>query len=159
MTQFDHILKSKLSICNADMLDSKQRIAVEETVAEFTAIKINKYRSEQNKEVALEAIKLFPAILKGQLILWLRKRAFKRACKEAFRLACLEGYKHYVIRSSTTKYVIMSTLDVRKNKQLRIFGKNVDAVKLEETAAYVAKRPDNYVFFNQAKSRYVNFIE
>jgi hypothetical protein len=42
--------------------------------------------------------------------------------------------KYYIVRSSEIGYKTFSSADVKLNKKLRIFGKEVDAIKLHETA-------------------------
>ena len=137
MIEQNLIIKSKASIFNVEF-DAMQYSAINSAMTEYAVRKVDKYRANENKAVVLEAISLFPALWKGHFKLWLRKRAFLRAKKMAQLQADTDGYKVYVIRSSDIAYKLMSTLDVRHNKRLRVFGKFVDAIVLEETASFTA---------------------
>lgn len=63
-------------------------------------------------------------------------RAFmlKKAIAEAQRLSNLDRRKRYVIRSTEVAYRTFSTYEIDFNKRIRVFGKDVDAKKLSETA-------------------------
>lgn len=133
------ILRSKASIFNTKF-DSMQVLAAEQAMIVFANDQIDEFSKEQNKEVAFEAVKLFPALVKKQFILWLRKKSFLLACKEAQLRADTEGFKCFVIRSSRIGYTILNTLDIDLNKKIRVLGKDVDAIELEKTASFTATR-------------------
>lgn len=134
------VLRSQLSIYNTK-LDPDQYRAVEMAMVEFGGRAVTDYRDQETKGIKLEAIKLFPALLKGDFKLWLRKRALRKACKQAEMRAEIENRKMYIIRSTEIAYIILSTLEVEQNKKVRVFGKNVDAIKLHETADQVVYPP------------------
>lgn len=140
MTQANDILRSNTSKLNVT-LDSRQQQAATMAMIDFAARKVNEYRQSERKEINLEAVKLFPALLVGDWKLWLRKRAFRKACKQAKVRAEIENRKMYIIRSTEIAYIILSTLEVEQNKKVRVFGKNVDAIKLHETADKVVYPP------------------
>lgn len=134
------ILRSQLSLYNTK-LDPDQYRAVEMAMVEFGGRAVVDYRDQETKGIKLEAIKLFPALWRGDLKLWLRKMAFRKACKQAKTRAEVENRKMYIIRSTEIAYIILSTLEVEQNKKVRVFGKNVDAIKLHETADKVVYPP------------------
>lgn len=131
------VLRSQLSIYNTK-LDPDQYRAVEMAMVEFGGRAVTDYRDQEAKSVKLEAIKLFPALWKGEFKLWLRKRAFIKAKKEAQIRANTENRPVHVVRSSEIAFVVQSTKEVRQLKKVGIYKKNVDAIKMNETADYTA---------------------
>jgi hypothetical protein len=137
MNQLQSILKSKSSIYGVEF-DVKERTAIYRAMHDFATRKVSEYR---NREIKGELPNFFKVLFKmtwDNWILYFRKLAFNRAKKAAQLRAYVENRKVYAIRSSQIGYVLLSTADVEKNKKLRIFGKDVDAIKLTATADYVA---------------------
>lgn len=137
MSQLKDILNSKISLQD-EQLNDAQRMACYSAMTHYATLKIDEYRSSENKAIKLEAIKLFPALWKGDFKLWLRKRAFIKAKKEAQIRANTEGRPVHVIRSTEIAFVVQSTKEVRQLKKVGIYKKNVDAIKMQETADYTA---------------------
>lgn len=137
MSQIKDILNSKLSI-QEETLNNGQRTACYSAMTHYAAVKVQEYINAQSKSVNLEAIKLFPALFYGQWKLWLRKRSFIKSKKKAQDLANIENRPFYVIRSTEIAYVVQSTLVARSLKKRGIYGKDATAIKLQETADYVA---------------------
>lgn len=133
------ILTSEKSRFNVT-LDSDQNNAVQSAMSIYAARMVDKFRSEQNKRAVTEALVLFPSLWKGEIMLWLRRRSFLKACRNAQLEADSAGYKIYVIRSSNIGFTLMSTLDVSMNKKIRVFKKDVNAIELEKTASFTATR-------------------
>lgn len=137
MSELQNILDSKLSIQDV-MLGNAQRAACYSAMTEYSAKKIDEHISNQSKSVNLEAIKLFPALWYGQWRLWLRKRSFLINKKKAQIQADIENRPFYVIRSTEIAYVVQSTLVVRNLKRRKIYGRHATAIKMRETADFVA---------------------
>lgn len=137
MVQLHDILSSNLSKHDV-VIEGKVRVAVESAMVDFAKVMVDRYRSGESKSVNLEAIKLFPALWYGQWRLWLRKRSFLKAKKAAQIQADIENRPFYVIRSTEISYVVQSTLVVRNLKRRRIYGRHATAIKMRETADFVA---------------------
>lgn len=137
MSDLKDILNSKISLQDEN-LNNAQRAACYSAMTEYAAKKIDEYISNQSKSVNLEAIKLFPALFLGEWRLWLRKRSFLKAKKAAQIQADIENRPFYVIRSTEIAYVVQSTLVVRNLKRRRIYGRHATAIKMRETADFVA---------------------
>lgn len=135
------VLRSQLSIYNTK-LDPDQYRAVEMAMVEFGGRTVDNFEREQNKAAVKEALRLFPALFKGQIMLYLRKKSLNKAVKQAELRAEVENRKMYVIRASNIAYTILSTADIEHNKKIRVFGKDVDAIKLHETADRVVYPPN-----------------
>ncbi len=73
--------------------------------------------------------------------LYIRRRFFNMAKKEAIARANTEGYKVYVVRDSDFRYRTFSTLDFKIHKTIRAFKKDLTAKDMERTAAYIAHPP------------------
>jgi len=69
-----------------------------------------------------------------ELVLALRARSLRINKRIAQRLANENNRKYYLIRSSEIGYRRFSSQDVKFNKSIRVFGKNVNVIKLHETA-------------------------
>lgn len=138
MKRTDLIIKSNLSKANAQPLDSKQLMAVETSMSEFALIKIQEFREQENKSAAIEAVGLFPALIKGEWKMWLRKRSFLKAKKLAQKMANIERRPFYVIRSTEISYIVQSSQTARELRKRGVYKKNVNAIKLRETSDYVA---------------------
>lgn len=136
----DDVLDSSLSIAGIT-LDERQRNAVQAAMYNYSARTVENFEREQNKAAMKEALKLFPALFKGQIMLYLRKKSLNKAVKQAELRADVENRKMYVIRASNIAYTILSTADIEHNKKIRVFGKYVDAIKLHETADRVVYPP------------------
>ena len=136
----DDVLDSSLSIAGIT-LDERQRNAVQAAMYNYSARTVENFEREQNKAAVKEALKLFPALFKGQIMLYLRKKSLNKAVKQAELRANVENRKMYVIRASNIAYTILSTADIEHNKKIRVFGKDVDAIKLHETADRVIYPP------------------
>lgn len=137
MNKLHDILRSVESQANIT-LDGKQRNVAETAMYLFAKQKVNEYVTKDEKEALKEAIYLIPALWKRRFKLWLRKRSFIHAKKEAMTLAKIEKRPFYVIRASETRYVVQSTLEARTLKKRGIYKKNATAIKLTETADFVA---------------------
>lgn len=137
----DDVLDSSLSIAGIT-LDERQRNAVQAAMYNYSARTVENFEREQNKAAVKEALKLFPALFKGQIMLYLRKKSLNKAVKQAELRADIENRKMYVIRASNIAYTILSTADIEHNKKIRVFGKDVDAIKLHETADRVVYPPN-----------------
>lgn len=136
----DDVLDSSLSIAGIT-LDERQRNAVQAAMYNYSARTVENFEREQNKAALKEALKLFPALFKGQIMLYLRKKSLNKAVKQAELRAEVENRKMYVIRASNIAYTILSTADIEHNKKIRVFGKDVDSIKLHETADRVVYPP------------------
>ena len=137
MSQLKDILNSKLSL-QGEKLSDAQRTACYHAMIEYSARKVDEYRASESKSVNLEAIKLFPALLKGEWKLYLRKRAFIKAKKAAQIRANIEGRPVHVVRSTDIAFVVQSTKEVRQLKKVGIYKKNVDAITMNSVADYTA---------------------
>jgi hypothetical protein len=131
------ILKSKASVFNTEF-SQVQYLAAEQAMIEFAQSMVDKYRYAESKAISIEAVKLFPALWKGQFKLWLRKRAFIMAKKEAQIKANMEGRPVHVVRSSEIAFIVQTTKEVRNLKKRGIYKKNVDAIKMNGSADYTA---------------------
>ena len=136
----DDVLDSSLSIAGIT-LDERQRNAVQAAMYNYSARTVENFEREQNKAAVKEALRLFPALFKGHIMLYLRKKSLNKAVKQAELRAEVENRKMYVIRASNIAYTILSTADIEHNKKIRVFGKDVDAIKLHETADRVIYPP------------------
>lgn len=133
MGQLKDILDSKISLQD-EKLNESQKQACYSAMTHYAALKIDEYRSSENKSVNLEAIKLFPALWKGDFKLWLRKRSFLKSKSQAQIKADIEGRPFYVIRATEISYVVQSTLDARILRKKRFYAKDVNSQKLIETS-------------------------
>ena len=138
MKRTDLIIKSNLSKANASNLDGKQLIAVENAMNEFAIIKIGEYREQENKSAAIEAVSLFPALIKGEWKMWLRKRSFIKAKKLAQKRADIERRPVHVVRASEISYAIQSSKDVRDLKKKGVYKKSVNFKVMDETSDFTA---------------------
>jgi hypothetical protein len=121
-----------------DKRDINISMACELAMLDYASGAIEKYKANEYKALNKEAAGLIPSLVRGELKLWMRNWFFKRAKKQAIIRANTENRKCYVIRSSDIAYKILSTKDVEINKRLKVFGKEVNAVKLTEKADFVA---------------------
>ena len=133
MAQTHDILRSNASKLDTEFSNMQTAAAVRAMV-DYAALKINEYRASESKAIKLEAIKLFPALLRGEWKLWLRKRAFLKAKKSAQKRADIEGRPFYVIRATDISYIVQSTLEAKVLRKRGLYAKNVNAQKLIETA-------------------------
>ena len=137
MTDLKLILASHLSKRN-EALTTNQRVAVENAIMECVMHSVDEYRANEAKAINKEAIGLIPALARGQLKLWIRNWYFARAKKQAQIMANIQNRKVYVIRSSDVAYALLSNKDVEMNKRTGLLDKNADALRLHETADYIA---------------------
>ena len=133
----DLILKSVLSQRD-ETLTHKQTIAVREAIAQYAILAIDRYRSNETKAVALEAVKFFPSLFRMELKLWLRKVSFVRAKKLAINRAEIENRKMYVIRNTDIKYVVISTGEVGSLKKMIKYKGAMDFLTLSKISDYIA---------------------
>lgn len=137
MSQLKDILNSKASIQEVKF-DIAQTNAAYSAMTHYAALKIDEYRAAENKSVNLEAIKLFPALFVGDWKLWLRKRSFLKAKKQAQIEADIEGRPFYVIRATQIKYSVQSTEVARELTRRRVYKKGTNSIILTKTADYTA---------------------
>ena len=102
---------------------------------------VENYRRNESQAIKLEAVKLFPSLLSGNVKMWLRKQSFLLAKRKAIRRSKIENKKLYVIRETYIKYGIYSTSDVKYNKKIKVFDRKVGAIELTEAADFVAYPP------------------
>ena len=69
--------------------------------------------------------------------LWIRKRTYKIAVKQAQFRANTENYKVYVVQETEYSYRTISTLDFKYNKKIKVFKHNLTAKDLEAKASLV----------------------
>jgi hypothetical protein len=127
----------------SEQRDCDIRECAELAMIDAAVLAVERYKTNQAKSINKEASGLFSSVIKGEFTLWLRGWYFKRAKKEAITRANIENRKIYVIRSGDVTFKTFSTMDVEINKRLKIFGKQVNAKTLTETADYVAVPSDN----------------
>ena len=137
MNTLQSILKSKESI-HGVTFDVQERHAIYRAMTAYAARQVAEFKTREIKGELPNFFKVLFKMTWDNWILYFRKLAFNRAKKAAQLRAYVENRKVYAIRSSQIGYVLLSTADVEKNKKLRIFGKDVDAIKLTATADYVA---------------------
>lgn len=135
--QKHNILNSKASICNVTFTQM-QEVAIEQAMEDYSLTQLEAFRADQSKSVNLEAIRLFPALYKSQFKLWLRKRAFLKAKKQAIIMAAIENRPFYVIRATEIAYVVQSTLEARNLRKRRIYSRHATSTKLHETSDFTA---------------------
>lgn len=136
------IINSKASIFDVTFT-SLQRKAIESAMHEYSIVFLKSYQADQNKEVNLEAIKLFPSLWKGSFRLWLRKRSFRICKKEADAEAIIQNRPMYVIRATQIKYIVESSQVARELTKRRFYKKGTNSVVLTKTADYTAYPPRN----------------
>ena len=137
MKPITEILRSNASKHDVEF-DFNQKSVVYRSMADYANLEVKKYRS---REISAELPGFFKTLFSmtwDNWILYFRHQSFKKAKKAAQLRANTEGYKVYAIRSGLVSYTLLSTLEVRHNKRIRVLGKNVDAMKLTETADFVA---------------------
>ena len=135
--QLLEIVKSEESKANI-FLNKKETLVALKSMLVYGERAIDNYRKSESKEVKLEAVKLFPSLLKGNYKMWLRKRSFLKAKKMAQQRANIENRKVYCIRSSEIEYTLLSTQDVLHGKRLNLFGKKVGFLELTAAADFIA---------------------
>ena len=69
-----------------------------------------------------------------EFVLALRARSLRKMKRATQRIANANNRKYYVIRSSQIGYKRFSTEDAKFNKKIHVFGRDVNVVKLSETA-------------------------
>lgn len=74
-----------------------------------------------------------------ELIFFIRSRRLRRVKNMVQRISNEDHRKYYIVRASETGYKYFSSKDVKFNKKLRLFKKDVDVVKLHETADAVIR--------------------
>lgn len=131
------ILRSKASIMKVEFTE-KQRDAAYAAMFDYATRKIEDYRAAESKAVRVEAVKLFPALFRGELKLWLRKRSFIKAKKIAQTRANIENRPVHVVRSSEIGFAVQSTAEVRQLKKTGVYGKAVTSIKMNEVADFTA---------------------
>lgn len=136
-SEIDLILTSELSKYDT-VLEPKQKVAVMFAMLRYSEHSVDQYRRKETKAINLEAVKLFPALLKGDYKMWLRKRAYKKAVKMAQKRADTENRKIYCIRTTDIAYTTLSTSEVKAAKKAGVFDKKVNALMLHETADFIA---------------------
>lgn len=129
----DDVLDSSLSIAGIT-LDERQRNAVQAAMYNYSARTVENFEREQNKAAVKEALRLFPALFKGQIMLYLRKKAFEKTKKQAQIEADIDGRPYYVIRSGVISYIIQSSREAKALKRRGVYKKNVNSLVLSETA-------------------------
>ena len=128
----------KQAFGGADLgLTPPQLRKVETAMEMYKVSELNEYRNRQLKE---DMITLFQLILNftwDNATIWARYQVYKRASKQAKLRMRTEGYKMYVVRESRLNYKVISSLDVKYNKRLKVMRKEVTAKDLEKIAALV----------------------
>jgi len=137
MSQIKDILKSRASINDVEFTGMQTTVAYLAMI-DYAALKVQEYRTSESKSVNLEAIKLFPALFLGDWKLWLRKRSFLKAKKQAQTEADIEGRPFYVIRATQIKYSVQSTEVARELTRRRVYKKGTNSIVLNKTADYTA---------------------
>ena len=133
MHELRSILKSKESMFNVTF-DQMQLNAAMEAMTDYAIRAVTHDRQSENKAAIKEAVKLFPALWKGDIILWLRRRSFLKVKKQAQINADLQNRPFYIVRSTRISYVMQSTLNVDNLKRRRIYRKDVTAMKMQKIA-------------------------
>lgn len=131
------ILASEKSKFNVTF-DSAQNNAIQSAMNIYAGRVLDDYREAESKRAKIEAIRLFPALIKGEIKLWLRKRSFIKAKKTAQIRANIENRPVHVVRSSEIAFVVQSAKEVRQLKKVGIYKKNVDAIKMNSAADFTA---------------------
>ncbi len=134
MNALQNILRSRASIYKVDFTQ-QQKKAVYRAMNDYALREVSHYRYREIKKVINEGI-LF--IRWDNIILRVRRMALKAAKRNAQLRADTENRKIYCIRKSLVGYTLLSTKDVEYNKKIRVLGTNVDALKLAETADFIA---------------------
>lgn len=131
------ILNSNLSKRNTK-LDGNQTAAAVESMVDYSVRTIDMFKQNETKAANIEAIKLFPALIRGEIKMWYRKRAFLKAKKLAQQKADIEGRPVHVVRASEISYAIQSSKDVRNLKKAGVYKKSVNFKVMDETADFTA---------------------
>jgi hypothetical protein len=122
-------------------LSDNQIHAIQLAMIDYSAKMVGENQKRINKEAVKEALKLFPSLWKGDIVLWLRSRSFAKAKKHAQINANTENRPYYVIRKSNIAYLVQSSLEARNCRKRGIYDKKVNAIKLTETADFTAYPP------------------
>jgi hypothetical protein len=104
---------------------------------EYAGVCVSKAIDMKPRE-KLSIVKVWLSGTKQEFILHFRLKNLKRAKRMAIKMANEDNRKYYVVRSSETEYTTLSTSDVDHNRRIRVFGKNVDAKTMHQTADFVA---------------------
>lgn len=117
--------------------DKKARPYLHGALEEYGRTMVSKALEMNNKprrRFALMAFGHFGKLTWHEMIMFLRTKSLKRYKRIAQKLSNENNRKYYVVRSSELGYKLFSSLDVKVNKKLRIFGNDVSVLKLHETA-------------------------
>jgi len=114
---------------------------IREAMKDFAAYSVREIRKKERDDV-LWVFRNLPRVflLTRWRIqkLYIRRRFFNMAKKEAIARANTEGYKVYVVRDSEFKFKTISTIEFKINKTIRAFKKDLTAKDMERTAAFIA---------------------
>lgn len=118
-------------------LNSEMIMQIEQAMFDYAADQIIVYQSKLITGDVKSFIYLLFHANRDNIILYMRHIMYRLAVKKARFRSKSEGYKMYVILKSEIKYQVLSTLDFKYNKTVRILDKNITAKDMEAIAALV----------------------
>lgn len=110
---------------------------IEQAMLDYAIGQIIEYENKKIQGDVKSFIWLLFHASRDNIILYMRWRMYKLAVRKAKFRSKAEGYKMYILLKSDIKYQVLSTLDFKYNKIIRVFDKNITAKDMERIAALV----------------------
>lgn len=114
-----------------DGIDVQRIPKIETAMTKFAFNELAKHKSRELNEHTVSFVKLIFQANYDNIILFMRYRMYKAAVKKAKLRAKSEGYKMYVVRNDKISYRVISTLEFKINKRIRILDKDLSAKDME----------------------------
>jgi phosphopentomutase len=141
---------------NKETVLERHLLAMQNTIGVYTPVKakefilramheyaesaVNEYIDGSNKQkriVLRPLYGIYARLTWDELVMKLRLFNLRRVKRIVQSLSNEDKRKYYIIQVGDVAYKYISTRDIEHNKKIRVFGKNVDAIKLHETADIV----------------------
>lgn len=97
-----------------------------------------KVKKEDNLQILKRAIPGLGYPLWLRFSFWVKKLVREQYVKAAKHRSTVEGYKIYVLQGSGLTFKLISSREMKHNKRVRVFRKDLTAKEMEELSCFVA---------------------
>jgi hypothetical protein len=116
------------------MIDPKTRDLIYISMLQLA----KKVRQEENVTILKQGFGLVPKLFFTKISLWIKRFVRNQYCKLAQLRSDTENYKVYVVQGRGLTFKLISTLDFKFNKSIRVFKKDLTAKEMEAVSCFIA---------------------
>lgn len=140
-------MKNKQGVLNKHLMAMQNTIGVYvpdrakgfilRAMSEYANSAVESYIEQEEKRrrfILKPLYKIYGRMTWDELVTKIRLFNLRRIKKMVQSISNEDRRKYYIIQSGAINYICVSTKDVEYNRKIRVYGKDVDAIKLHETA-------------------------